>query len=186
LGTISGTIVETSDEQAPRSSYNIESSTFLDQSVTLPWKVSDLCARDFFDPKKNTDMLRTWKASYKTYLLRAPYMLKWDSFVLLWAVVLWAPQKLNGILEVNGIVWEKSWLDQEHVRRLLVICKRATWEPVITDAVRSVYSALRQHLHSAHQNEDLELTNPEAFGRAVLEDGDDEFQVVETVTIICK
>jgi hypothetical protein len=33
--------------------------------------------------------------------------------------------------------------------------------------------------HSAHQKEDLELTNPGAFGRAVLEDGDDELQVVE-------
>jgi hypothetical protein len=179
LGTISGNIVEIPNEQAPQSAYDIVSFIFLEQSITLPWQLSNLNARDFFDPENNTESLRKWKARYKTYLLRAPYMLKKDSFVLLWAVVLWAPQNLKGILEVNSIVCEKRWLDQEHVGRLLDMYKRATWEIASIDAVKNVYSALRQHLHGAHQNEDEELTSPNAFGHAVSGDEDDDLQIVK-------
>jgi hypothetical protein len=66
-------------------------------------------------------------------------MLKKDSFVLLWAVVLWALQNLMGILEVNSIVCEKRWLYQEHIGRLLDMYKRATCETASIDAVKNAY-----------------------------------------------
>ena len=154
LGLNDGSTFKTPVRQIAKSAFDVVSSLFMRRIFSL------LEARNLFDPDINTYLLRECKAISKKYLVNAPYMLKKDSLVLLWAMVLWAPNNIKGILQINGIVCEKNWSDDNHMERLFRMYKTATWEPAGMKTVWDDYRAVRHFLYSVHQNEDAELTIP--------------------------
>ncbi|RMZ73363.1 hypothetical protein GMOD_00007869 [Pyrenophora seminiperda CCB06] len=171
LGSTSGSIVKIPARQLPQSAFDIVFSSFLH----LPF----LNISDFFDPNHNTSLLRDYRARYKTYIISAPYMLKKDSFVLLWVMTLWAPKNLKAILEANGIVCEQSWLDNDHVERLFQMYKSATWDPAEIRTVRQSYSCLSVILHAVHRDEGRKLVRPTiSIFPDQEEDGDEERELV--------